>query len=104
MTINLPDTIKDLYIVGDVHGEWNSVIHNIRQYKIKNSVFIFCGDVGIGFERLKHYTDHVIPELHKVLKSLMIYSSGLEGIMITQYILVINLLILIMLSVFLTIL
>jgi UDP-2,3-diacylglucosamine pyrophosphatase LpxH len=68
MTINLPDTIKDLYIVGDVHGEWNSVIHNIRQYKIKNSVFIFCGDVGIGFERLKHYTDHVIPELHKVLK------------------------------------
>ena len=40
MTINLPDTIKDLYIVGDVHGEWNSVIHNIRQYKIKNSVFI----------------------------------------------------------------
>ena len=68
MIINLPNTIKDIYIVGDVHASWNLVIYNIRQYKIKNSVFIFCGDVGIGFEQLKHYTDHVIPKLHKVLK------------------------------------
>lgn len=58
MLIQLPDTIKDLYFVGDVHAGWNIVIHHIRQYKIKNSVFIFCGDIGIGFESLKHYTDH----------------------------------------------
>lgn len=68
MTINLPDTIKNIYMVGDVHAAWNLVIYNICQYKIKDSVFIFCGDVGIGFERLKHYTDHVIPKLHEVLK------------------------------------
>lgn len=79
MLIQLPDTIKDLYIVGDCHGSWNIVTYHIRQYKIKNSVFIFCGDVGIGFESLKHYTDHVIPELHKTLKKyndIFIWFSG----------------------------
>lgn len=68
MLIQLPDTIKDLYFVGDVHGSWDIVTYHIRQYKVKDSVFIFCGDIGVGFESLKHYTDHVIPELHKVLK------------------------------------
>lgn len=52
----------------DVHGAWNLVIYQIRQHNIRDSVFIFCGDVGIGFERLEHYTNHVIPELYKVLK------------------------------------
>lgn len=41
MLIQLPDTIKDLYIVGDCHGSWNIVTYHIRQYNIKNSVFIF---------------------------------------------------------------
>ncbi len=66
--INLSNTIKDIYTVGDVHGFHNIVTYYIRQHEIRDSVFIFCGDVGIGFERLNHYTDHVIPELHKVLK------------------------------------
>ena len=50
MLIQLPDTIKDLYFVGDVHGSWDIVTYHIRQYKVKDTVFIFCGDVGIGFE------------------------------------------------------
>ena len=79
MLIQLPDTIKDLYFVGDVHGSWDIVTYHIRQYKVKDTVFIFCGDVGIGFESLKHYTDHVIPELHKTLKKyndIFIWFSG----------------------------
>ena len=76
MLIQLPDTIKDLYFVGDVHGSWDIVTYHIRQYKVKDTVFIFCGDVGIGFESLKYYTDHVIPELHKTLKKYMIYLFG----------------------------
>lgn len=79
MKINLPNTLQNLYFVGDAHGEWNTVIYNIRKYKIQNSVFIFCGDVGIGFEKLKHYTDQVIPSLHKILKkynNLFIWFAG----------------------------
>ena len=52
MLIQLPDTIKDLYFVGDVHGSWDIVTYHIRQYKVKDSVFIFCGDIGVGFESL----------------------------------------------------
>lgn len=68
MLINISNTIEDIYIVGDVHSQWNLVINKIRQYNIRNSIFIFCGDIGIGFERLRHYTDHVIPQLYKILK------------------------------------
>lgn len=68
MLINLPDTIKSIYFVGDVHGAWNTVTYHINFYKIQDAAFIFCGDVGIGFEKLAHYTDHVVPSLHKVLK------------------------------------
>lgn len=79
MKVNLPNTIQDIYFVGDVHGSWNIITYYIRQYEIQNSVFIFCGDVGIGFERLQHYTNYVIPELHKVLKKyndLFIWFAG----------------------------
>lgn len=69
MKINLSDTIQDIYFVGDIHGSLNVVTFYIHQYKIKNSVFIFCGDVGIGFKRLGYYTNHVIPFLYKVLKN-----------------------------------
>lgn len=67
MIFNIPDTIEDIYTVGDVHGNWNIVTFYIRQYKIKNSVFIFCGDIGIGFQKLNYYNDCIIPELHKTL-------------------------------------
>ncbi|MEG0773566.1 metallophosphoesterase [Clostridium sp.] len=68
MIITINNTIKNIFFVGDIHGSWNLITYQIRQYNIRNSVFIFCGDIGIGFEKLEHYTNNVIPELHKILK------------------------------------
>lgn len=68
MIINIPESIQDIYAVGDVHSAWNIVIYHIKQYKIQNSVFIYCGDVGIGFNSLEYYMNTIIPELHKTLK------------------------------------
>lgn len=68
MIINISDTIKNLYFVGDVHGNCKLIIHKIRSFNIKDSVFIFCGDVGIGFEKLQYYTSYLIPTLQKTLK------------------------------------
>ena len=52
----------------DIHGAYNLITYHIRHYKITDSVFIMCGDFGIGFEKYEHYVNHVLPELHKVLK------------------------------------
>lgn len=65
--ITIPNTFDTLYMVGDCHGNWNTVLYNIRNYNIRNSVFIFCGDVGIGFEKLDYYKNIVIPNLNKTL-------------------------------------
>lgn len=63
MIINISDTIKNLYFVGDVHANYKLIIHKIQSFNIKDSVFIFCGDVGIGFEKLQYYTSYLIPTL-----------------------------------------
>lgn len=64
----VPESINDLYIIGDIHGAWKTILYQIKQYKISNSAFIFCGDVGIGFEREEYYKQQVIPYIHKILK------------------------------------
>lgn len=67
MVIKIPETIVDICMVGDKHGELQSLTYHIRQFNITNTAFILCGDVGFGFESLKHYTDNVIPNLEKTL-------------------------------------
>lgn len=64
----IPDSIIDLYTIGDMHGEWNAILYQIKQYKISNSAFIFCGDFGLGFEKENYYKEQVIPKIHKILK------------------------------------
>lgn len=41
---------KNLYIVGDIHGELSTLVFNLTQrYKIKNANVIVAGDFGVGF-------------------------------------------------------
>lgn len=68
MVIKIPETVCNLCMVGDVHSDWNRVAYHIRHNKIHDTAFIFCGDVGLGFEKLEHYTNNVIPGLEKSLK------------------------------------
>lgn len=46
---------KDLYVVGDIHGEWNFLRYKITESGISNSVIIIAGDCGFGFEKKLHY-------------------------------------------------
>lgn len=68
----------DLYFVGDVHGAWNQILFQIKQFDIKNAAFLFCGDVGIGFERLDHYR-LTLPKINKQLKLRNIYWFWIRG-------------------------
>ncbi len=44
-----------LYVSGDIHGEFESLVYNIRQQHITNAVVIAAGDCGFGFEKPEHY-------------------------------------------------
>lgn len=41
--------MKPIYIVGDVHGKFDLLIHYIKEYEIKDAIIICVGDLGIGF-------------------------------------------------------
>lgn len=44
--------MKDLYVVGDVHGQYKELIFRITQrYGIKDSNVLVLGDFGIGFDK-----------------------------------------------------
>ena len=50
---------RDLYLCGDIHGEWKELIWTlIRRYDIKNADILILGDFGIGF-------DKTMPDLYK---------------------------------------
>jgi hypothetical protein len=40
---------KPIYIIGDIHGEWNSLIRKIESSGIRDCHMICVGDFGIGF-------------------------------------------------------
>ena len=50
---------NDLYVVGDVHGQYKELIFRITQkYKIQDAHIVVLGDFGIGF-------DKTMPDLYK---------------------------------------
>lgn len=57
---------KDVFVVGDIHGEFkqlfNHIKHNFRLQNTNNSnqentLIIVCGDCGLGFNKLQYYID-----------------------------------------------
>lgn len=48
---------KSMYVVGDIHGDFNYVKGFVKQKKISDSVILFAGDVGLGFNKPVYYEE-----------------------------------------------
>lgn len=44
-----------LRVCGDIHGEFKTLIYNLKQLGIENSIVILAGDCGIGFKKEEYY-------------------------------------------------
>ncbi len=44
-----------ILVCGDIHGEFRTLLFELKRRKIENVVVIVAGDCGIGFERPAHY-------------------------------------------------
>ena len=52
----IPDVYQDLYVVGDIHGEFKTLSYNICvKHEIKDSVVCIAGDCGLGFDKPGYY-------------------------------------------------
>lgn len=49
---------QDVYVIGDIHGDFDSLIRNIKKYEgLHTCVIIAAGDIGLGFTRISHYQE-----------------------------------------------
>ena len=54
--IKLPDTVKTIHAIGDIHGEFLSCINDLTEScKLKDAAVIVCGDIGMGFNSPNWY-------------------------------------------------
>lgn len=44
-----------VYFAGDLHGEFAKINVTINNRNIDNCIIIFCGDIGLGFEKEEYY-------------------------------------------------
>ena len=52
---DFPDA-RSIVVVGDIHGDFNRLIHKCCiRYKVRGALIIVAGDCGIGFERESYY-------------------------------------------------
>lgn len=52
---------KDIFFIGDIHGEFKAIKNWVKSNGLHDCILIFCGDFGLGF----HSTQHELSMLTK---------------------------------------
>lgn len=71
--------VESIYCIGDIHGNFNAIRGFIKQHNICNSLMVFCGDCGFGFESDEHYKQAIFPKLSKLLSQKNDYCVFIAG-------------------------
>jgi predicted phosphodiesterase len=58
-----------LFVCGDIHGEFKTLLYEIKRKGISNAVILIAGDCGIGFEKPKYY-ELLYQKLGKTLRQI----------------------------------
>lgn len=69
---------ESVYCVGDLHGNFKDILYFIKTNDIKNSVIIFCGDIGIGFYKPDYY-EQIFNKIKKELSKRNLYILFCRG-------------------------
>lgn len=48
---------ESIYFVGDIHGDFGSISGLIKSKGLRDVSFVFCGDIGLGFNKAGYYID-----------------------------------------------
>lgn len=46
---------SSLYICGDIHGKFKTLLYDVKRFEIENAIILVAGDCGIGFEKSTYY-------------------------------------------------
>ena len=56
-----------LFVCGDIHGEFKTLLFEIKRKAISNAVILIAGDCGIGFEKWEYY-EQLYRQINKTLQ------------------------------------
>lgn len=70
--------VNELCFVGDLHGEFTAIRHIIKELKVTDTLFVFCGDIGMGFHKLEYYVQTLRP-IEKLCKETNNYCVFIRG-------------------------
>lgn len=70
--------IEAVTCVGDIHGNFGSIIQLVKSYDIRDTLIVFCGDVGIGFHKNDYY-EQVFKKLNRELSKRNVYLYFIRG-------------------------
>jgi len=79
MIVKTLDSSKPLFLLGDIHGDWNELFFRIREHDIRNSYIISVGDLGIGFKYKKEHEYKQSENLNNLFKQRDIAFYGIRG-------------------------
>lgn len=68
----------NVYCIGDIHGDFESIIGWIKRYDLTNSALLFCGDVGFGFNKQEYY-NQIITKIKKECQKRGVYCLFIRG-------------------------
>lgn len=69
---------KNVFCVGDIHGDFLSILSFIAKYDIQESAIVFCGDCGFGFNKSDYY-GQIIRKLNKTCVKKSVYLLFIRG-------------------------
>ena len=75
---SFPDACS-IVVVGDIHGDFNKMIHKCCiRYKVRDALIVVAGDCGFGFERPGYY-EHVYERNHRFLSGSNCWVAFVRG-------------------------
>lgn len=75
--IKFPETVNEIYVVGDLHGNLEFIKYKVRSLHLHDCIIIICGDIGLGFSPIAEMRE--INCINKLLKTRNIYVVALRG-------------------------
>lgn len=75
---DIPASYNSLVVCGDIHGEFKTLLYNLKRFQVENAVIVVAGDCGIGFEKPNHY-DQLYRKLSVSLEKLNLLLLLIRG-------------------------
>lgn len=75
---DIPASYNSLVVCGDIHGEFKTLLYNLKRFQVENAVVVVAGDCGIGFEKPNHY-DQLYSKLSATLEKLNLLLLLIRG-------------------------